>query len=142
MLAASEFRINSLQCKSCVSVKQKLWGHNNINEIKKQRKKYNSTYKARVLRRLAHLKIKCKKLGIPYNICIGDIVIPNYCPALGVVLNNDPKSPNCATIDRLIPKLGYIKDNIVIVSKRANQIKSDANLEEIKDVLYFYSQIL
>ena len=36
------------------------------------------------------------------------------------------------TIDRKIPKLGYIKGNVVIVSHLANRIMSNATSEQVQ----------
>ena len=41
---------------------------------------------------------------------------------------------NSPTIDRIIPKLGYIKDNITICCYRCNAIKSDANFDELLNI--------
>jgi hypothetical protein len=40
--------------------------------------------------------------------------------------------PNSPSIDRIDPARGYIKENIWVISHRANQIKSDASHEELK----------
>lgn len=34
------------------------------------------------------------------------------------------------TIDRIIPALGYVPGNIVVISHRANRMKSDGTAEE------------
>lgn len=40
-----------------------------------------------------------------------------------------PESP---TLDKIIPALGYVPGNVWVISHRANTIKSDASLEELK----------
>ena len=68
------------------------------------------------------------------------------CPVLGVNMeisklgskNND----STASIDRIDPKKGYVKDNIIVVSMRANRIKSDATVDEIRKVADFYEKLL
>ena len=45
------------------------------------------------------------------------------------------------SLDRLIPKLGYVKGNIVIVSTRANTIKRDATPEELMKIAKFYEKV-
>jgi len=37
---------------------------------------------------------------------------------------------NSATIDRIDNGLGYVKDNVLIVSWRANRLKSDGTAED------------
>lgn len=39
------------------------------------------------------------------------------------------------TLDKIIPKVGYHKDNVVIACRRCNRIKSDANLQELKGIV-------
>ena len=45
------------------------------------------------------------------------------------------------SIDRIDNSLGYDKDNVIIVSKKANQIKSNANVEELFKVANFYKNL-
>ena len=52
--------------------------------------------------------------------------------------NND-LSPS---IDRINPRKGYIKDNIIVVSMRENRIKTDASFTEIIKVADFYEKLL
>lgn len=42
------------------------------------------------------------------------------------------------TIDRIINDLGYVKGNVIVISWRANRIKSDATLAELKAIVAFY----
>jgi len=46
------------------------------------------------------------------------------------------------SIDRIDPKKGYVKDNIIVVSMRANRIKNDATVDEIRKVADFYEKLL
>ncbi len=39
------------------------------------------------------------------------------------------------TMDKVIPKNGYRKGNIVIACRRCNRIKSDSNLQELKGIV-------
>ena len=45
------------------------------------------------------------------------------------------------SIDRIDNSLGYDKNNVIIVSKKANQIKSNANVEELFKVANFYKNL-
>lgn len=81
-------------------------------------------------------KIKCRSNNISFNIDKSDIKIPEFCPILGIPLDCSDRD-HTPSIDKTIPKLGYIKGNIDIISMRANRLKSDATLEEIEK-LYLY----
>lgn len=66
--------------------------------------------------------------------------IPSHCPIFNVPLvilkeNNKQRHPQSPSIDRIDPKKGYIRSNIRIISWRANEIKGNATLEEVKMIL-------
>lgn len=86
-------------------------------------------------RMLARTKHRAKKDGIPFDLTPDDIVIPDNCPVFGIPFDFESRGkPNDATpsIDKRIPARGYLKGNIDIISYRANRIKSDATLEDLK----------
>jgi hypothetical protein len=67
-------------------------------------------------------------------------ILPDMCPLLGVELSYDLYGnfitpANYATMDRIDPAKGYELDNIHIISKRANTIKNDATLKELKMIV-------
>jgi len=49
---------------------------------------------------------------------------------------------NSASLDRIIPELGYIKGNIIWVSFKANMIKNNLTLNEMKLLLKNWNIIL
>lgn len=82
-------------------------------------------------------KQRASKQKIPFNIDYTDIVIPEYCPLLGIKLvkhlgSGGKKHDDSPSIDRIIPSLGYIKGNVWVISDKANRIKSDATIEELE----------
>lgn len=50
--------------------------------------------------------------------------------------------PDSPSIDRIIPALGYVKGNVIVVSQRANTIKNNATPEELRRVADFYSNLM
>jgi hypothetical protein len=75
-------------------------------------------------------KQRAKKHGIPIDITVEDIVIPEFCPYLGVKLV--PFSGwNSPSLDKINPQLGYVKGNIQVISTKANTMKNDATREEL-----------
>jgi hypothetical protein len=80
---------------------------------------------------------RAKKKGIPFTISMEDIVIPETCPLLGIPLisTNDKRDPRNPSLDQKVPGRGYTPDNIWVVSSRANWIKSDATLQELKTLV-------
>lgn len=82
-------------------------------------------------RLLRGAKDRAKKKGIPCEITIDDIVIPEYCPILGCKLEV-LSGPNSPSLDRINPALGYIKGNIQVISCKANVMKNDATEDELR----------
>lgn len=80
-------------------------------------------------------KIRAKKYGIPFTIKIDDVIIPDRCPLLQIplILNSEQKwHPNLASLDRVIPSLGYIPGNVWVISWKANVMKSNYSLEDFE----------
>lgn len=74
-------------------------------------------------------KSRANKKGWDFNIDVSDIILPEYCPVLGIPLENSGDySPS---IDRINSFKGYIKGNICIMSYRANVLKNNATPEEL-----------
>ncbi len=84
-----------------------------------------------------NLKGRAKRENILFNLDMEDIVIPEFCPVLGIPIITFSNSDNSPSVDKFNPKLGYVKDNIYVISKRANRIKCDANIEELEKVLFW-----
>lgn len=66
------------------------------------------------------------------------------CPVLGIKMKIGLKNKNVdsPSIDRIIPEKGYVPGNIIVVSMKANQIKSNATPDEIIKVGKFYQNLL
>lgn len=63
--------------------------------------------------------------------------VPSHCPILGIELIRVYRgikgpTPNSPSLDRRKPELGYVKGNVRWISNRANLLKNDATLEEIR----------
>lgn len=83
---------------------------------------------------LYQAKWRAKQAGLPFNLTIDDIVVPDICPIsqerLQINTGRGP-APNSPTLDRLIPELGYVVGNVAVISAGANSSKGN------KDVKYF-----
>ena len=98
-----------------------------------------------------NFKKRAKLTGVPFDLEPQDIknklnLAGSKCPVLGVDMEisklgskNNDLTPS---IDRIDPKKGYVKDNIIVVSMRANRIKTDATVDEIRRVADFYEKLL
>ncbi len=126
-----QFRNGKLNCPACSSKKGVALTHG---------KYYATEYK------IFHAaKARAKKAGIPFDLHLEDVKIPEFCPVLGVALQSHrglgktgtPFGGNSPTLDRIIPALGYVKGNVRVISWRANHIKTDASLLELKKVVAY-----
>lgn len=87
---------------------------------------------------------RAKDRGLAHTITVEDIIIPSHCPYLGIELqrvNRDKGTCRSAwpTLDRIDNTKGYTKDNIEVISFKANTMKNNATNEEL---ILFAEQVL
>jgi hypothetical protein len=72
---------------------------------------------------------RAREYALPFNITRADVVIPERCPVFGVLLEVGTRdgSPNSPSLDRIVPELGYVVGNVMVISMRANTIKNSGN---------------
>jgi hypothetical protein len=79
-----------------------------------------------------------------FTITKDDITIPKLCPYLGVELRFFADLNQAPSLDRIDSSKGYTKDNIQVISRLANIMKSNATKEQLiafaKGVLAMYSK--
>lgn len=83
----------------------------------------------------ARARGRAKAKGLPFNIEVSDIILPNECPILGIPLKENKGKPGAYrdsySLDRIVPEKGYVKGNIQVISQLANGMKQNATPEEI-----------
>jgi hypothetical protein len=86
---------------------------------------------------------RARRDGIPFNLEPEDLKIPKRCPVLGLPLRRSSgrAAPNSPSVDRIIPRKGYVRGNVIVVSQRANELKRDATAAELRKLAKFYSNI-
>jgi hypothetical protein len=75
--------------------------------------------------------------GLMFNLDLSDIIIPKYCPVLGMelrVAKGKHMQYESPSLDRIIPELGYTKGNVRVISMRANTLKNNATLAELEAI--------
>jgi hypothetical protein len=92
------------------------------------------------------LKARAKAKGIPFTLTmtdLNDLTIPITCPILNIPLRVErgQQTDNSISIDRIDSSKGYTIDNIVIISWKANRLKSNATLTEMKQIVKFYEHL-
>ena len=94
-----------------------------------------------------NLKNSAEKRNIPFDLKstdIDEIGIPITCPILGIplVFNRGSVQDNSISFDRIDSTKGYTRDNLIVISYRANKLKSDATLQELRQIVNFYESLI
>ena len=111
-----------------------------VRENSARRRNNNYAYN-RARERYNEIKIRAESKDIDFNIELDwlryKLEEVSMCPYLGIPLNNTQSeailNPDYnKSVDRINSNLGYTTDNIVICSVRANRIKNNATLNELR----------
>ena len=140
-------------CKACVRARKAKWlqrvkdGDPSVQHISEHRKAHRQQSAKHKQKRgfkytiLASARNRAKRKHLAFDLTLEDIVIPQKCPMLGLNIlqqweshRNHTKEDGYPTIDRIDSTKGYTKDNIQIISWRANNLKSNASLQEMVEL--------
>jgi exonuclease VII large subunit len=146
---------------------QRAWAHANRERLAIQRRENRSqrreqlNARARQYEKLAkerdplrvavfHMfhaaKHRAEKHGLPFSISKSDIVIPKFCPVLPWIklcpAKNKNQKDSSPSLDRLIPELGYVPGNVLVISWRANDLKKNGALKEFEAIVSFVRELL
>lgn len=131
----AERRVVSCECLECE------WGWRHRRRTAERRRRANNPKQGL----LGDALRRARRKGVPFDLTVDDIVIPDTCPVLGLPLRRSEglrasrdRSPS---IDRIVPPRGYVRGNVVVVSMLANRIKSNATPEQIRKVADFYEKL-
>ena len=128
-------------CKNCYS------NLTITSDIRTVRRKYDEEFKTRVnktkresrLRNYVHAmwkaaKTRAESRGLEFNIEESDIINPETCPILECPIKFGTKEDYnySPSLDRIDNSKGYVKGNIMVISKKANTMKNSASLEELQ----------
>jgi len=135
-------------CKECRNLYAKEHYNKNKNIYKERakdsylkdktkNKKYCESYRNSdpIKNMLSKAKLRASKKGIPFDLKVDDVFIPEVCPVFNIPLerNTKGKGPkkNSPSLDRIVPNNGYVKGNVQIISNKANLMKQDASAGEL-----------
>lgn len=121
------------------------WRSPESEKTKKEAEKhYMTTKEGRIMNNLSVIRVRSKAKNIPYNLSLPYVrsIATDNCPVFGFPLewnrqsSGKPSGPkyNSPSLDRIDPKKGYVKGNVVWISMKANSIKNDATIEELEKV--------
>jgi hypothetical protein len=84
--------------------------------------------------RVSKTRSKCKNNNVPFTLTVDWVLAntPTHCPLLGIEMTfGEVNWVSSASLDRKDPMLGYTPQNCMVISNKANRIKSDASLKEL-----------
>lgn len=89
---------------------------------------------------LARARTRAREKGVECTITIDDFKIPKRCPVLGIPLTIGDGAPgnNSPELDRIDVRRGYVPGNVMVISGKANRMKRDASLAELRRFARFY----
>ena len=130
-------------CKLCVRNKARKWHENNHERALKNMRDRSVNRPERVL--LQKAKARAKEKGLPFDLIETDIVIPKVCPIFGFRLERGVTKticPTSPTLDRINNAKGYTKNNVWVISWRANDLKGNSTLEELETLVRVWREKL
>lgn len=121
-----------------------MWSEADLEHISKV-ELFEAYAKKRIIESLRAAKFRCQSTGIEFDLSVEDLMpLPLDCPVLGIKLDwfvdGRGGSDFSPSIDRLDPGQGYVPGNVEIISNRANRIKNDAQLDEVKKIVLWMEQ--
>lgn len=84
---------------------------------------------------IRNVKYSAKRRNLEFDLDYKDITLPKYCPLLEIELTYNNREFNnmyFPTIDRIDNSKGYIKGNVIVISRLANAMKNQATFEQLK----------
>ena len=99
---------------------------------------------------MTNARQRAKRKGLPFDLSYKylDSIWPedNLCPVFGFEMkfNSGKQGANydSPTLDKIIPSKGYVQGNVIIISDRANRIKTDAEPKEMYKVADFFYELI
>jgi len=132
-------------CLECTRQRDRERYAANHEEVRKVQNQYYAEHSLRIMEQMKKslkenpergllklAKQRCKKSGVKCTITQEDIVIPEFCPILGIKLEfGDMKDRDSSpSLDRILPELGYVPGNVAVISYKANRIKNEGTAEQ------------
>ena len=121
-----------------IKIRTRKWAKANKDKIAAYKKSYREKDPQHYM--LQNCKWRAKRLNIEFDLRKEDIIIPARCPVFDIELelfNSHKDRDKTASVDRIDNTKGYLKNNIKIISWRANKLKGDASLFELKALVKY-----
>lgn len=132
------------ECSNSTRVQKKY--HIQSNKNKKEKMLLDPEYKEKINEQkrtssrlnfkqnmLANAKRRALKKNLEFNLTLEDIIVPDLCPILKIpfIIGTKSNYEHTPSLDRINNNLGYTKNNVQIITKKANSMKNSATSEEL-----------
>jgi hypothetical protein len=113
---------------------QKAWREANKDYDRTRQRTWEKKHPERL--RLSKLRYFCKTRNLPFDLEEIDLMPPQHCPVLGIELDRRDMN-HTPSVDRIDPTGGYTKANICVISMKANNLKKNATLKELRQLVAY-----
>lgn len=127
--------VSNMGCVECRNIKNK-----SLESRKISKEKYEELGVKFIKAMWWRAKKRAEKSGIEFDIRLEDIKIPEVCPVfhfkfeVGEGKGPTDKSPS---LDRIDNSKGYVKNNVQVISFKANRMKSDCTVDDVEQLLCY-----
>lgn len=108
--------------------------HSDAEGERRKRRQYRLDHPEWNLLRSARTRVRAKSSQIEFTITEADVVIPEFCPYLGIKLQPGTDGKQCdssPSLDRIDNAKGYVPGNVEVISYAANRAKSSLTAEQL-----------
>lgn len=115
-------------CKACQRVYAQTWREKNP--------RYHRAYHRDNWERFAisGAKRRARKQGLEFSITEEDIAVPSVCRICHVPLVIGGDSRTSPSVDRIVPSMGYVPENVWVICGECNRQKNDATPKKLRQI--------
>lgn len=142
--------------KEKISITQKKYVETHKEQVKETKRKTYQKHKIKLLEKAkewalnnpekflySSAKRRAKVKELEFTIELRDIIIPERCPILKIKLikGTITQHEGSPSLDRIDNNKGYVKDNIHVISYKANTIKNNGSVQDLKDIVTYLEEL-
>lgn len=105
-------------------------------EVYHHEKKYRQSKRGHISRAMGAASNRARNEGLEFNLDLDylESIATDFCPIFGTPFEwgqGKKLSDSSPSLDKIVPEFGYIKHNVIFISKLANTIKQNVTENEI-----------
>lgn len=135
------------ECRECMKKRNTQWLRDNRTRAREINARAVDTMRGRfpIRQMLTSARHRAKTCGWEFDLTEADITVPALCPVFGIPIAfahgigaQRMIRDHSPSLDRIDNTKGYVRGNVVVVSGRANRLKSDSTADELRALARFY----